>query len=137
MKGRYYPPSTEPGFAPHLFSVELHTAGASSVSLYWPFASMYTTPVTSGGTAYCCLANNALGIATTTTSNLVGPYNGDIVGPFYSPLASYNAVSYTNYYDAATGTVYLAFGTNLGAGGVMIPGVSRVWIDTLTYLGPR
>lgn len=137
MKGRYYSASTEPGFAPHIFSVELHTAGPDGVLLYWPFASMYTTPVTSGGTAFCCLANNGLGIATVASSNLVGPYNGEITGPVYAPLTTYNAVSYTNYYDATTGTVYLAFGTNLGAGGVMVPGLSRVWIDTLTYLGPR
>lgn len=138
MKGRFYHPSLEPGFALHVLSVELHTTGANNVAVYWPFASQFTTPATSGGGApFCCIANNELAISSSNASNAVVAVNNNPVGSFYSALQTYNAVNYTNYYDATTGTVYLAFGSNLGAGGTLVPGLSRVWIDTLSYLGPR
>lgn len=139
MQGRFYHPSMEPGFAPHVLSVELHTMGPNNVALYWPFASQYTTPATSGGgTPFCCIPNNELSIGSNNTSNAVVAANNIPTGTvFYSALQTYNSVNYTNYYDATTGTVYLAFGYNLGAGGTLVPGLSKVWIDTLKYLGPR
>jgi hypothetical protein len=106
--------------------------------LYWPYASQFVTPSTSGGgNPNCCLANNELMIASSASNTAVVPANSNPVGPFYSNLQTYNSVSYTNYYDPASRTIYLAFGKNLGAGGVLNPGISNAWIDTLTYLGPR
>ncbi|MCX6319259.1 MAG: DUF1735 domain-containing protein [Bacteroidetes bacterium] len=138
MKGRFYHPGLEPGFAPHVLSVELHTVSANSVMLYWPFAGSFVIPATSGGgNPYCCLSNSELMITTNSTNNTVTPLNANVIGPVYANLQTYNSVSYTNYMDTNNGTVHLAFGTNLGVGGTLLTGISRVWIDTLTYLGPR
>lgn len=138
MKGRFFHPSLEPGFALHTLTVELHTVNGTTAMLYWPFANMYTSTSTSGGgNPYCCLANQELMITLNTTNNALSPANANPVGPAYSNLQTYNSVSYTNYFDPGGKAIYLAFGRSLGAGGTLNPAISQAWIDTLTYVGPR
>lgn len=143
MRGRFFHPSLQPDFGPHTFNVELHTAGPSSVRLYWPLAGGFFTPLTSGGGPACCFASQTLGISVNTANNQAVAFNADPAGLIYDPVRSWNGNSYSaaaQRWDPATKTFYLAWGYNLPAGGNLPnPPVNpvRCWIDTLIRTGPR
>ncbi|MCX6319258.1 MAG: DUF1735 domain-containing protein [Bacteroidetes bacterium] len=143
MRGQYYHPSIEPTFAQHITNVELRDVSYTSghLRLFWPFSGGYNMPFfQNGGNPYCCLSDNILEVRVDPSTNLVTPVclNPDPgTDCFFQYVTRYNGNNYQNRYDPTTKTFYLAFGHNVVGGTVVIPGSNRVWIDTLTYLGPR
>jgi hypothetical protein len=134
MRGEFYNPSISPVFVPHNINVELHTSGPNSVRVFW-YTNTYTVPL-SPNSPNCCFSNQELTFYLNPPVNTVDCLNL-LPGPAYTNLLAYNSNTYNNRWDPATKTVYAAWGYNLGAGGTVLFNVSRVWIDTLTYLGPR
>jgi hypothetical protein len=136
MRGQFYHPSLQPDFGPHVFQVEMHTAGPNTVRLYWPLVGGYNTPLTSGGGPACCFANQELDVTVNPATNAALFFNA-LPGPAYSALTSYGSNTYNNRWDDAAKRFYGAWGYNLGPGGTFVPGTSRAWIDTLIRTGPR
>jgi hypothetical protein len=142
MIGQFYHPTLEPTFAHHNLSIELHTSGPNSVKIYWPIAGQYTIPMTTNGGQPFFIPGTSQGQEPEITidpvsyaANCNNNFPGSVT--FYKPIPAYDGNTYINRWDPATRTIFLAFGYNLGPGGTFIPNVSRAWIDTLTYLGPR
>lgn len=158
MKGQYYHPIVEPTFAAHDFTVELQSIYPYTVQLYWPLSSGYNNGYNGAGYNTPYTINGGVpswGLVYGLILN-TNPFNPNISpndirvfhdtppaydAPFY-PLDSCNGKTYHNRWDSATRTIYMAFGYWLGYNAstqttYFIPGASRAWIDTLTYLGPR
>lgn len=138
MNGESYHPSIAPNFIRHNVNVELHTIGPNSVIVYWPVTGYYLPVFDISGNPIPVgvgfpFPNMNLGYILNTPANTINCFNADPGGIIvFQQLNSYN-----NRWDTASGTIYSAFGYILGAGNIFIPGTSRAWIDTLTYLGPR
>jgi|CXWL01.1.fsa_nt_gi hypothetical protein len=160
MKGEFYHPTVEPAFMPHDFTIELHTLYGNSASLYWPLSSGYSngyngfgynTPYTINGgvPTWGFLGIYGLVLNTNPFNPNVNP--NDIIVYHDTPPAydawffrmdSCNGKLYHNRVDTVTKTIYIAFGYRLGyyptsQTSYFVPGDSRAWIDTLTYIGPR
>lgn len=141
MKGQFYHPVLEPSFATHSTIIQLrdtfHIPGR--VSVYWPYSGGFNTPVfKNGGQPHCCFAGQHLALRIDPVSNNVICTWDEWIGTEdtnYEQLPVYNSNTYTNRYNPVTKTFYTAFGYSLGPGHTIVP-ASRVWIDTLTYLGP-
>lgn len=141
MKGQFYHPSLEPTFAPHSTIIELRDTFhfPNRVSVYWPYSGGFNTPAfKNGGQAHCCFAAQHLALSIDPVTDKVRCVWDEWVGnedTNYGQLPAYNGNTYTNRFDPETKTYYTAFGYTFGAGNTIIP-ASRVWIDTLIYLGP-
>lgn len=141
MKGQFYHPGLEPAFAPHSTIIQLrdtfHVPGR--VSVFWPYSGGFYTPVfENGGQPHCCFADHHLALRIDPVSNSVICTWDEWIGnedTYYEQLPAYNSNTYSNRYNPATATFYLAFGYSFGPGNTFVPSC-RAWIDTLTYLGP-
>jgi hypothetical protein len=142
MNGRFYHPSLQADFAPHItFNVECHTAGPNNVVVYWPLYGGYYTPLSSAGNPICCFTAQSLGLAVNPATNVVTCYNADPAGTIiYSQVTSSGSFGLPVYnpsmWDDLNKKFNISFGYNLTSG-TMVAGVSRGWIETLTRTGPR
>ncbi|MEK7225555.1 MAG: DUF1735 domain-containing protein [Bacteroidota bacterium] len=136
MRGEFTHPGSSPIFTPHNFNVELHTSGPNSVLVYW-HTNSYSVPLPPTA-PICCFVSQELSFFLNPVTNAIVCANTAVGGAvYYDQFGPYNGNTYNNRWDPATKTVYAAWGYNLLPGGIFAPNISRAWIDTLTYLGPR
>jgi Domain of unknown function (DUF1735) len=137
-KGQFYHPTINPGFTSHSIIIELQTTGPNSVRAKWPVTGYIVPYFDASGIPFVGLPFLELTLQRSQISNNILCYNsspGTIVP--WEPLLSYGNNIYNNRWDSAGGKFYLAWGWNIGPPGIFVPGTTRAWIDTLTYLGPR
>lgn len=140
LKTQFYHPTAAPTY-PLLVTdqIELITAGPNSVKMNCLIPGLvgYYHPW-STGTSISAFASQEPVYTVNTTTNAVTVQNG-FVGAvtFYEMGKGFNNLGYNHRYDPATKTIYANFGYNLSAGQAFNAAASRMWIDTLIYLGPR
>lgn len=138
LKGKFYHPSYP--YYPISTTVEMHTSGPNSVKMYWPPFDDYLNPFSTSPTGTPLtgfdIQDPDFTINPTTNAITVQNVSAGAV-TFYGMGMGYDNAGYNSRWDPATKTMYACYGYNLGAGGSFVAGSTRMWIDTLTYTGPR
>ncbi len=136
VKGMFHHPSG--ANPPGVFEteVELHTTGTTKAKMYWPLAGTYASPIIYGGDLSYFGSQvpefNVAGNNSVTVTNV----GGSLV---YAMGQGFDNAGYNHRYDPLTKTFYACWGYNLGPNGEFLGNgsASRIWADTLIYLGPR
>lgn len=127
--GRYnlrgYHNRTSPDYsAPYNVTVEMHTSGPNSVTMYWPDAGTYAHPILGGQSYYGSFGANFYFNLTTNEMTGWDWY------PYATTLPVGMGPGLNSRYDPTTKTIYASFHYNNNPSG-------RGFYDTLRYLGPR
>lgn len=138
LKGKFYHPSYP--YYPFSTTVEMHTSGPNSVKMFWPPFDDYLNPFSTSPTGASLtgfdLQDPDFTINETTNGVTVQNVSAGAV-TFYGMGAGFDNLGYTSRYEPATKTFFVCYGYNLGAGGTFVAGSTRMWMDTITYTGPR
>lgn len=139
LRGKFHHPSLSNPPVTFTTTIEMHTAGPSSVLMYSPVFGEYCSPANLGGSLNRFAAQAPL-FAVNTGTNAVTVTNSDATGVVYAMSATgFGAAPYIHRWEPGTKTFYASWGYNLGAGGAYggNGSASRMWEDTLIYTGPR
>ena len=124
LKGYFVHPTTSLVGGFDVNDIELRTSGANSVTMFWRSAGDYAHPVSnSGQLTYFTLQSPIYTINAANKVTAVDNYFTSQGGVVYSIDPAYN-----NRYDPATKTIYAQYSYSSG---------TRIYTDTLIYLGPR
>ena len=140
LTGQFYHPSRSPDYHHNDWGVELWTVSGDACKMYSPdfigfYHPFYDITSTNPGNINAFGGQEPRYTVNSATNAVV--VDNTSTGPAYSMGLGYNNAGYNSYWDDGTKTMYACFGYGI-PGGVFTPaGASRMWIDTLQYLGPR
>jgi len=103
--------------------IELRTSGPASVEMFWRSADDYAHPFSNAGSLTYFASQAPRFTFNPATDEIISVENVYAAGTAYTLDPTYN-----NRYDPATKTIYAQYSYTGG---------TRIYTDTLTYLGPR
>ncbi len=137
LHGKFYHPTSAPTYPWYEIEVEMWTVSANAVKMFSPDFGGFYHPWSTGSAITAFSAQEPRYTIDVATNAVVVDNSYVPAASIYSMGKGFDNAGYNSHYDPLSKTIFANFGYNLGAGGTFLPASSRMWVDTLNYLGPR